>query len=378
MRKYVLMVLIVFICTSCTMQKEVPKSKNVVNMERRYSSSSQTNESAEQFSEPIEDEKKIEKSKWNKEKIISEKKELGICYAYPSKDGKSCWLIKYKLDKNANVETVEFPSTIQGMKVTKIGPNPRRLHVDTIFGIHVWEDGDILIGSKKAKCLRKVKELVFSDGIEIIGEECLTGLENLERVILPKNLKQITPYAAYSNNIQYMELPEANKHFVLIDGMLIQKKNNQIVFMLTQRKEVEIPGNITELDYFYIRKGIRKIYIHSDVDTINYLYPVHAIELEVDKRNTKYVSKDTCVYEKETGELVAITIKNRTLNIAEGVKYITSNSDTTVLGYDYNYDFYADIEKIIYPKSIKRIQSGWSGAASWVKRVYRGNYPWVF
>lgn len=321
MKKILCLFLVTIILVGCTSQEEELRKEN--KKVQNTNQITQEKNKTEKISTP-KPEKSKKKNVWNKKKIISEKKELGTCYAYPSKDGKECWLIKYKLDKNANIETVKFPSTIQGMKVTKIAPKSRSSYQVTIFGIVIYDNGDELLGTKKTQRLGEVKELVFSDNIEIIGEDCLEGFVNLERIILPKSLKQIVPpYAGYCRNLQYIELPAENKNFIMRDGMLIKKKNNRILFMLTQKEEVCIPNDVKVLKYMYMRKGIKTLQIHAGVEEIDCGIIIDdPVLMIVDKENPNYVSKDNCVYQKETGALTSVTITGETLYIAEGVERI--------------------------------------------------------
>ncbi len=361
---------IIVLCTGCTNQIQENQPKGA-----KTQFSAQVEETPKLQQNLGKKEEKVKKKpQWNKEKIVSEKKKLGVCYAYPSQDGNSCWLIKYELDKNANIEIVQIPSTIQGMKVTKVGPKLRENYVDTIFGVSVWEDGDELIQSKKTEFLGKIKKLVFGDSIEIIGEDCLSGLKKLECIVLPKSLRQITPYARYSNHIQKLELSKDNSYFILQDGMLIRNKNKQILFMLTQKKEVKIPQNVEKLGAFYIRSGIEKIYIPVNVKQIeNYAFDsTKEVKVVVDSQHTKYTSKKTCVYEKDTGRLLAITLKNKTLTIVEGVKRI--DEGVTILGSGENLAN-AQINKIIYPKSIKVVSSELMPFGV-PEIVYLGDKPW--
>lgn len=101
------------------------------------------------------------------------------------------------------------------------------------------------------------------------------------------------------------------------------------------------------------------------------LYSDKPLKIVVDKGNPNYVSKGTCVYEKHTGNLISVMVKDDMLTIVEGVRNIEYGF--SVLGKTKN------VKKVILPKSLKRLETGvFSFGSHEPELIYQGNRPWTF
>ena len=95
----------------------------------------------------------------------------------------------FEIDENQNAtliktdilaETIEIPSEISSYDVKKLGGDR------VIGGILFSMTYDGLFEGNST-----VKEIIIPEGVEIVGDEAISGCENLERIILPNTLTEL-------------------------------------------------------------------------------------------------------------------------------------------------------------------------------------------
>ena len=111
-------------------------------------------------------------------------------------------------------------------------------------------DGKKVIGvtSLKGKT-DKVKHLVLSDTIEVIGESALYGM-NVETVTIGSNVKYLdVNMFARCQNLAKINVSDKNPDYCDIDGVVYNKQQDRlIVYPLAKGNEYTIPDSVTNID----------------------------------------------------------------------------------------------------------------------------------
>ncbi len=346
---------------------------------------------------------------WDFNNKVSEKISVGTGHAYLSNDKKYAWLYEIELDTRKDFSTIEIPAKIQEAEVKCIGAYYGDVanedeYGKNLFGFIFNDAGDTFEHTKEAKRQNKIKNIVIPDGVQTIKQDSFYSVNQIECIEMPKELKRLEKNIF--SNVPKKMIFEGNEYFTLEKGIFLERKNMCIRMILGGIEKIVIPADVKkiekyslpidikveiekanpiysvdgtcvykkksgELVSFFVQKD--EVKIPSSVTKIesNMLCSDKALKILVEEENPNYVSKGTCVYEKKTGNLVSVTVKDDTLTIAEGVKNI-----------EYGFDILGkikDVKQVILPKSLKRLKSGvFSFYSHEPELIYKGNRPWIF
>lgn len=211
-------------------------------------------------------------------------------------------------------EEVTIPAEIDGKKVTKIGDRAfDSEHIKNVYNIEV----------------NNIKKVVIPEGITHIGDFNFNNLKKLTSLSLPNSLLKIGCCFSKCDNLKSVKLPEKLK---VIDS-----------FSNTGLISITIPASVTSIgpDSFYHTPNLK--------------------EINVNKANKKYASKDGILYNKAMTRLIMSPAKKTNVNIPDGVKEI------------YHYAFaYTNIKKVKLPSTVAKIDTY---AFAWAPNLESINIP---
>lgn len=131
----------------------------------------------------------------------------------------------------------------------------------------------------------QLTEVVFPNEIEELPKSVFIGCSNLKRVVLPKNVKKISPWTftpsditppsfggphAGLENLEEIWIDPSNENYGSDHGVLIDKKKNTIVYCPAKIKEYSIPENVKKITgTVFAVSELKDVYIHEKVNSIS-------------------------------------------------------------------------------------------------------------
>lgn len=325
---------------------------------------------------------------WDTEKQSKVVKGAFTFYAHPSQDGKESWIYKVKGDKKkGSLTTLEFPKTIEGMKVTKLGADdqvdPEVSEFDrNIFDVTVEEahncDGANAVTKKIKKLIfpetvneitndafsgfYALKKVKLPDGLQKVNKSLFYGCKNLKEVGLPKNMKKLYVQASYNTwtsafakcpKLVKFTLSSKNKNFTVKKGMILSKDGKKLLFAAPALKTVKIPAGVKRIEAAALGdSGVETIEIPKSVSYIGEkaLSVKKVAKIKLDKKN-KYFAKDQNTIYRKGDRSLAVIIVNKKHQAVVSDKIKVLGKDISVAG--------PKIKRVDLSKNLKKVIEDW-------------------
>lgn len=292
--------------------------------------------------------------KENTAKVISDNWEYTL---KKEKDSITISQIQYTGTTNQELSLV-IPSEFDELPVTCVGESREDLPEDaefnkSLFGKVVEEPHDI---SGENDVTRKITQVILPDKLESIEPSAFSGLSNLREITLPsklrnlgedafydcKNLEKVTLSAkinAFSpssfkdcDKLADIQIPKENPYLYSQDGLIITKDTNTLIYAIPAKEQVTIPNSVTNIGKGSLSsKNIKRI-------NLNTAHPV-------------FEKDEHCIYEKNTGKLVAVELAHDKLTISSSVTGIDGTS--LCVGAS------KTVKKIILGENLKQVSADW-------------------
>ncbi len=335
---------------------------------------------------------------WNESKPIIVEQDNVRFSAYLSEDEKCSW-IYYIEPLMDSVPTVKIPEMISGVPVTKLGFSQQRYEEEQAKTPDEYKQR--LQGYFIKDCFGQdsegnwggIREIIIPSTVNEIGYASFWGLISLETINIPDGIKRLEPYLFFHClNLKNLYLPNgkikvcpyalyfcgfplklfADKEVSCysIDGMLLSESRKDLLWVRRNLKEVIVPSSVTCIGASAMYGSmVQRVAIPSSVTSIgNDAFSVdQKITFKISPQNKNYGVANGSIYSKKTKRLVAGYSNKGTLKIPKQVKILTGN--VSIFG--------PKINKIIIPKTVKRLDKGWCTAktATTVKIYFKSNTP---
>ena len=270
-----------------------------------------------------------------------------------SEDRQECWITK--LTVNGKCSKVVIPSMIEGASVVRIA-SENDLELDriwNIFGVmYSTDDGTI------SKNNTNIKSIVLPDSVTQIAMFSFAGLTKLETIHLPKKLQQIASHLFYQcRKMKKITIPEATISIDFsafyqcgsLEEIKISKKNPK--YKVSKQLILSKDGSML----YHWSKYTGKMIIPAKVekigdDAFNTLSTKRpGVQISIEKANTNFGVSNNCLYEKQTGKLIAALVNSKNeVHIPKQVKILPEKI------------IWAGSTSDIYiPKTARRWYDGW-------------------
>lgn len=139
------------------------------------------------------------------------------------------------------------------------------------FSVDLSEAGNIVFGDCNFSGNNSIKELILPDSLTEIDTGLLYGYRELEKVILPENLKVIGESAFAHSAIKEITLPES-----------LEKIGAFAFYECHNLQEVSIPGKVTSIgNVAFSGKGLQKISFYGNADNCNIGTSVFPLDIPI-------------------------------------------------------------------------------------------------
>ncbi len=286
-----------------------------------------------------------------------------IYHAYLSEDGKYSWIYRVETKKGETSESLIFPEEVEGAVLVKIGKMPKEDSCWDIFGnslepyheLDGWEldKGDYVdkTNIKKIQCpasvkkiagasfcgFRNLEEIVLPEAMEKISEYLLFNCMNLEKIVLPLKPDFTKSVNSFRNclRIKEVELPKNCRTHCVEKGMVLSKDKKVLYQVLMPEKTVTIPEKVSRIASYAVNAWnfprIRSVKLSSAVRILD----ENAImddtgndssirSITVHKDNSILAEENGCVYERDTGILIAAVCRDGCLEIPARIRQISN------------------------------------------------------
>lgn len=201
---------------------------------------------------------------------------------------------------------------------------------------------------------KKIKKVVIKKGVTSISNDAFYKCKNLKTVSIPNTIKTIGMYSFAYTKLKSVTIPNS----VTEIGIETFGKCNKL-------KKIKMPGKIKNIGYgneedLYLICGTNVDTVEFtsplDIETVSY---VNANNFIVSKSDSKFTSVDGLIYSKDKTELVRVPSVRKVVNVIEGCKIFNTSAIqySTEDGEGDNYGGCYQIEKIIFPKSLEKIDN---------------------
>ena len=308
-----------------------------------------------------------------------------IYHAYLSEDGKYSWIQRAEPKGGETIETLVFPEKTEGAVLVKIGKMPKEDSYWDIFGnslepYHELDGWDLDKGDYVDK--RNIRKIVCPASVKRIAGASFCGFRNLEEIVLPEKMERISEYLLFNcislervvlplkpdftksvnsfkncQCINEIKVPKNSKTHCAEKGMVLSKDKKVLYQVMMPKKTVNIPKKVSRIashavnawNFPRIRSvklsaGVRILDENAIMDDIGHDAAIRSIT--VHKDNTFLAEEDGCIFECDTGTLVAAVCRDGTLQIPARIKQI---SDRYSIVGDY-------IRKLVVPDTLRGLQ----------------------
>lgn len=315
---------------------------------------------------------RTEKPDGNTETEIKQTSGAFTYHAYVSSNQKECWIYKIDVNTKKNTDKLGIPEQLNDYKVTRLGaqaPDDEEFY-NNIFGITVERAHDVDGYSSELKNIKtmeipntvtkisracfsgmnNLRQITIPDHVTKIEEELFYGCDKLTTVVLPEDLSTINP-VAFSDclSLTNIKISANSKNYKVVDGMLLSKKKNELVFVAGDDKKVVIPEGTKAILYqAFLNSQANEVEIPASVELIEqYALENKKIHSVTVSENSKYFAKSgRCIYDKRNHSLdVGIPDAKGHLRICEKVERMDENY--SIAGYS--------VKTVEFPENLKTV-----------------------
>lgn len=201
---------------------------------------------------------------------------------------------------------------------------------------------------------KKIKKVVIKKGVTSISNEAFYKCKNLKTVSIPSTIKTVGIYSFAYTKLKSVTIPNS----VTEIGVETFWKCNKL-------KNIKMPGKIKIMGYG--NEEDTYLICGTNVDTVEFTSPlnietvsyVNANNFIVSKSDPEFTSVDGFIYTKDKTVLVRVPSVRKVVNVIEGCKVFNTSAIQycTEDGEGDNYGGCYQIEKIIFPKSLEKIDN---------------------
>lgn len=302
-----------------------------------------------------------------------EKKISNVRFQYAFIDKQTCWIRKIELEDKSNINTLHIPSTIEGKKFVKLGAGSdfsADYNAPNVFGIYICEDDNKKKPSKIINKVAKIKKLVLPSTLKEITPHCFAYLQDGKDINIPKNL---TKNVLHLRETKWKSFRISKKHkkYKTKNNFILSKNGKTVYGFVGQKDKITIPNGVTTITkQSFVSNRVKSITIPSTVCKIgaNAFSYIKSARFYISNKNRNYGLKNNCIYSKKSGRLVVGVTKSGVLHIPNNVTCLKEG--TSFVG--------GKVKKIVFPKSLKRIESYWSHTMEYsddTKLIFSGKKP---
>ncbi len=334
--------------------------------------------------------------KWNRNDVVTVKKDGCEFLAYLSGDGRESWIYRVKINGDG-LEKLVFPKKVKGAPVTRLACGDELYSEDDdwyfdIFGnvLEPWHGCYSTIPEAKditaiefpptvtkieagAFCgLESLKKLEIPQGVTELNSYSFAACKSLKKVKLPKSLKTFATLAFdKSGNISSISISDKSG-FSVKNGFLIKDKGKKAMWVAPAQKKAKIPAGVKIVDDFsFLTSKAREVTIPGSVREIglNAFSSPNIDKVHLNKGNKAYAMDSGCIYHKKSRQLTAVLVgKNYKVKISSKVKIL--GEGTSVMGCAPS-----AIKRVDIPKSVKKVIEDWMFFDDSAKVYFHGKTP---
>lgn len=320
-------------------------------------------------------------------------------YTYRELSANSCEIIHVEILKDS-VNELNFPETIDNMKVTTIDGDPdwnggqpdlKR----NIIGLYEPDEGSNWYGDDQRKILHnsmnRITKIVIPNSVKSIKRAALGGFSNLKSVELSQNLVELeksnfkdTPLLkkifvpskvkygivelAKSKSWDSFEIDSDNSYYKVKNSQILSKNGKILYGFSKKKKKVNVENSVKTIEgigntpgKLVISKNVTKIKSKALAGSVSY-------KLSISKKNKKYFISENNLIQRKDKKLVAIVAKNKAFVVSGKVKKI--RKDVSYIG---------DIVKdyVVIPSSKITLKGYWQPSSYSCVRVKGTNIPFL-
>ena len=247
----------------------------------------------------------------------------------------------------ANLKNVTMPQSLKEIKDQAFYADPNLKQITIPSGVKS-------IGSYCFASDTGLTKVILENGVEELQSRVFEGCTALSQIEIPESIKSIKNAVFTScKNLEVINIDPENQYYVYESGMLLPKDKSEILFIsdkvLKQSSTFEIPSGIKSfsisIQYY---QNITKLIIPQSLSYINIEgIPSSISNIEVDSNNANMIVENNCLYSYDKKELLLCFTKEKTVTLSENLEKVEG----------FSFKAASNIEEIILPESVKRIES---------------------
>ncbi len=181
--------------------------------------------------------------------------------------------------------------------------------------------------------IEEIKRYCFHEciNLKVIGYSAFNRTK-ISEIKIPETVNKIEDYAfSGCSNLESIDLT-GNSKYIYENGMLMPVEKNKVLFVSSKYMKsittFAIPEGITNFDIGITSyTNINKIIIPATLVNLGEgIFPKSITEVEVTGGNSKFLSENNILYDKETKRLKMCYSKEQNIKIQEGIEVIGGNS----------------------------------------------------
>lgn len=302
---------------------------------------------------------------WIKVESNAKEKVIGsFRFTYQEYSKNKIWITQIDILQDENISVLKIPSKLDGKDVVKLGNPDEACIPGNVFGVCELpkEIGVELRPKNVLRKLENIKKIVLPSTLKKLTIECFCFMQDGKCINIPKGL---TKNVLWLRHIKWKKFSISSQHkkYKAKNSMILSKNGKKVYAFVGPQNKVIVPNGVTTIG--------EKAFEGTKVTSINIPKTVCKIENEafnnlaashfqITEKNKNYGTANNCIYSKKSGRLVVAIAKSGVVNIPKQVTCIKEG--TSFVG--------APIQKIIFPKTLKRLGNLWSSSMECVYRAY--------
>lgn len=115
-----------------------------------------------------------------------------------------------------------------------------------------------------------LKKIILADGLKEIPDYMFSDCKNVKEVYIPKSVKEIgeTPFWGSTKLKGNVTIDPRNRHFTAKDNMILNKKGDTLLSMISPVKVMVIPSYVKKVKSYWAQDYYKNKYNHKMLETI--------------------------------------------------------------------------------------------------------------